>query len=237
MAMTRADWDIFQTNREKVLDILKSNPGDYFSAKEIANCLQDELSCDLNPLQVGKVLSNGYKDGLVTRQYDGSQFTWSIAPAGEGWTPKPYDWRHAKGKDKPSTDVPAKETQLGTKSYADIRLAKIMDALDDTPMEEPTHAIWIPNEPSPTGAQKDNHMTTVQTTCSGSCANHAKASEAQETIEQEAERKRVHEAQVAREALIVALLGYSDEKLGADSGWKRLRRVSTYFGLDESYAE
>lgn len=226
MAMTRADWDVFQTNRTLVLDLLKSNQGDFFSAKEIAEFLTGDLSCDLNSFQVGKVLSNGYKEGLVSRKYDGSQYTWCITDAGAEWTPQPYDWRHAKGRDKPAPDHPwvatpsvtPKEPDRGTvtrplpahlvsKSYADIRLPT-------TPEEKP--------------------MTTAKSTCNNTCANHDQAS--QETVDQEANRNQVHEAQIAREALIVALLGYGDERLSGDSGWKRLRRVSTYFGLEESYA-
>jgi hypothetical protein len=81
---------------------------------------------------------------------------------------------------------------------------------------------------------------TAKPTCNGTCVNHDKAS--QESIDQEAERRQVHEAQVARDAYIAHLLAIADEhaatgdKLGESKVWQTARRMAPHFGLEENYA-
>lgn len=175
----------------------------------------------------------------------------------------------AKKKEKPQT-------------YADLRLAEIkgeglpvktyppsvLDALikEVLPADEPSAALWIPNEPLKITEELNPMPTTtpeqpiaefkvdpieafvhasqpIQPTrpaCQGHCANHHHASE--EAIDQEAARRQLHEAQVAREAYIAHLLTIADEHastgddLGVSPTWKSARRLAPHFGLEASYA-
>lgn len=107
MPMTRNDWDTFQANRSLVLDALRDNPNDYFSAREILSFLADSAP-EMTTLKIGKILVFAHEDGLVDKQRDGSQHLWAINEDGLAWEPQPYDWRRSRRTDTPS-DSPAPE--------------------------------------------------------------------------------------------------------------------------------
>jgi hypothetical protein len=235
MAMTRADLDVFQTNRTLVLDILKSNQGDFFSAKEIASFINDGITCDLSSFQVGKVLSNSYREGLVSRKYDSSngQYSWCITQAGKEWTPQPYDWRHAKRRDKPE------EKQVIAPEVAPEIPPERAQEIAPKPAPEPkrngnsSHP-WVAT-PSVTPKAKDKGAVTRPLPIH--LTNQLIA-----MSEPEPEYKPNNQVATAndREHYVMHLLTIADAFLGGNPIWTTARKLGACFNLnslDETHAQ
>lgn len=306
------------TTRAALLTTLQENPGEWFSAKELAEFTNTGIE-EVTPAQIGGLLKFMRDDGLVESKPEMNINVWRLkrgagatssqiqaqAPAvsaqgdlrpQNGHKPAPthpYNVTPAVAKaprpapvtrplpahleSKP--DLPKKPK---AKTYADLRIAEIkgeglpvktyppsvLDALikEVLPADEPSAALWIPNEPLKITEELNPMPTTtpeqpiaefkvdpieafvhasqpIQPTrpaCQGHCANHHHASE--EAIDQEAARRQLHEAQVAREAYIAHLLTIADEHastgddLGVSPTWKSARRLAPHFGLEASYA-
>jgi hypothetical protein len=239
MAMTRADWDVFQTNRKQVLEVLNTNPNDFFTAKEIASFINDGITCDLSSFQVGKVLSNSYREGLVSRKYDNSnsQFSWCITQAGKEWTPQPYDWRHAKGRDKPEekpADQP-EEKQVIAPDIAPNPAPEIAPKPAPKPKRNGNSSHpWVAT-PSVTPKAKDKGAVTRPLPIH--LTNQLIA-----MSEPEPEYKPNNQVATAndREHYVMHLLTIADAFLGGNPIWTTARKLGACFNLnslDETHAQ
>lgn len=307
------------TTRAALLTTLQENPGEWFSAKELAEFTNTGIE-EVTPAQIGGLLKFMRDDGLVESKPEMNINVWRLkrgagatssqiqaqAPAvsAQGDLRPQNDHKPAPNhpfnvtpavskKTKPAPVTRPLPAHLESKpdmakkkekpqTYADLRIAEIkgeglpvktyppsvLDALikEVLPADEPSAALWIPNEPLKITEELNPMPTTtpeqpiaefkvdpieafvhasqpIQPTrpaCQGHCANHHHASE--EAIDQEAARRQLHEAQVAREAYIAHLLTIADEHastgddLGVSPTWKSARRLAPHFGLEASYA-
>ena len=64
--------------RESIIATLKDNPGDWFSAREIFDAI-DQLDA-VSPHRVGNILRTMHQEGLVARQAKGNSNLWCVSP-------------------------------------------------------------------------------------------------------------------------------------------------------------
>lgn len=101
MGNTRAGHEQTMTLRTAIIDAMRDNVGDEFTAREISDAvaLTDNLSLYLdhaNPVQIGAVLRAMCDDGLVKKRRHHEGTLYQLMPAALDWVPPAYDWRKHK---------------------------------------------------------------------------------------------------------------------------------------------
>ena len=89
--MTRTDYEQSVANKLGIINALKDNVGDEFSALEISAAMVDPP--DLKPLQIGAVLKSMVAEGLVSKRPSKNMNVYRLTKKALAWTPPPYDWR------------------------------------------------------------------------------------------------------------------------------------------------
>lgn len=89
--MTRSDYEQSVANKLGIINALKDNVGDEFTALEISAAMIDPP--DLKPLQIGAVLKSMVADGLVSKRPSKNMNVYRLTKKALAWTPPPYDWR------------------------------------------------------------------------------------------------------------------------------------------------
>lgn len=101
MGNTRAGHEQTMTLRTAIIDAMRDNVGDEFTAREISEAvaLTDNMSPYLdhaNPVQIGAVLRAMCDDGLAKKRRHHEGTLYQLMPAALDWVPPAYDWRKYK---------------------------------------------------------------------------------------------------------------------------------------------
>ncbi len=165
--MTRTDYEQSVANKLGIINALKDNVGDEFTALEISAAMIDPP--DLKPLQIGAVLKSMVAEGLVSNRLSKNMNVYRLTKKALAWTPPPYDWRAEGAMATPPENA-----------------AEPVAPQDDNPMEassqpavDNSNSPVIPDSsPLPTDSREDEPP--AHRGCGGHCANHARASDDQE---------------------------------------------------------
>lgn len=168
MGNTRSGHEQTMTLRTAIIDAMRDNVGDEFTAREISDsvAMTDNLSPYLdhaNPVQIGAVLRAMCDDGLAKKRRHHEGTLYQLMPAALDWVAPPYDWRKYKASN------PVVNQEL-------TRAERISLALDEEVVTESIAHVAIGTDPLPLPADsyEDEHPTAMQPahgSCSGRC-NH-----------------------------------------------------------------
>ncbi len=187
--MTRTDYEQSVANKLGIINALKDNVGDEFTALEISAAMIDPP--DLKPLQIGAVLKSMVAEGLVSKRPSKNMNVYRLTKKALAWTPPPYDWRAEGAMATPPENA-----------------AEPVAPQDDNPMEassqpavDNSNSPVIPDSsPLPTDSREDEPLAQPKITpaavsgcggngtCGGHCANHAHASDLEELAEAQVAR-------------------------------------------------
>lgn len=187
--MTRTDYEQSVANKLGIINALKDNVGDEFTALEISAAMIDPP--DLKPLQIGAVLKSMVAEGLVSKRPSKNMNVYRLTKKALAWTPPPYDWRAEGAMATPPENA-----------------AEPVAPQDDNPMEassqpavDNSNSPVIPDSsPLPTDSREDEALAQPKITpaavsgcggngtCGGHCANHAHASDLEELAEAQVAR-------------------------------------------------
>jgi len=186
--MTRSDYEQSVANKLGIINALKDNVGDEFTALEISAAMIDPP--DLKPLQIGAVLKSMVAEGLVSKRPSKNMNVYRLSKKALTWTPPPYDWRAEGAMVTPPENA-----------------AEPVAPQDDNPMEassqpavDNSNSPVIPDSsPLPTDSREDEPLAQPKITpaavsgCGGNgecghCANHAAAGELEELAEAQVAR-------------------------------------------------
>jgi len=122
--MTRTDYEQSVANKLGIINALKDNVGDEFTALEISAAMIDPP--DLKPLQIGAVLKSMVAEGLVSKRPSKNMNVYRLTKKALAWQPAPYDWRAegamATPPENASEPVTAKPPTAGKVNGAPITL-------------------------------------------------------------------------------------------------------------------
>ena len=183
--MTRTDYEQSVANKLGIINALKDNVGDEFTALEISAAMIDPP--DLKPLQIGAVLKSMVAEGLVSKRPSKNMNVYRLTKKALSWTPPPYDWRAEGAMVTPPESA-----------------AEPVAPQADNPMEASSQP-WVDNSnspeipdssPLPIDSHEDEPLSQPEITpaaisgCGGKgecghCANHERDSLRQQLDEQE----------------------------------------------------
>lgn len=175
--MTRTDYEQSVANKLGIINALKGNVGDEFSALEISAAMIDPP--DLKPLQIGAVLKSMVAEGLVSKRPSKNMNVYRLTKKALSWTPPPYDWR-AEG----AMVTPPESAAEPVAPQAD----NPMEASSQPAVDNSNYPGLPDSSTLPTDSREDEPLSQTEITpaaisgcggkgeCGGHCANHERDS-------------------------------------------------------------